>query len=585
MTIYKENLNILWGSLLVEELVRNGINYFCLSPGSRSTPLAVAVARNPKVKPIVIYDERAAAFHALGYSRATGKPAVLVCTSGTAAANYFPAIVEGSLDLVPMIVLSADRPPEKIDTGANQTIRQSKIYGDYVRWFFDLPCPSPEIPPQMVLTTINHGVYKSLAQPAGPVHFNCQFREPLVPVKRKIPLNYLQGLDPWSKHSQPYTRYSRSTAHPAKQIQSELLKVIRKTRKGLLVVGRLHSDEEKQAVGSFSRKLGWPVFTDILSGQRLGNGSDNLLPYFDLMLLAEQLHQQYQPETVIHLGDQPASKRYLQFVENNPPRNYVSLVPHSFRSDPTHRVSWRIETGLSEFCEQFSTIVSPLNDQKWSGFLKKCSQSIGRLLDLHLKKNGKLSEPAVARLISQLIPKEHSLFLASSLPIREVDMFADPHGYPVSISANRGVSGIDGTIASALGYACGRNRPLTLLIGDLAFLHDLNSLSLISAQKIPITVVLVNNRGGGIFSFLPIADFKDVFEPFFGTPHNFSFSDTARQFGLAYSLPGNTREFEAVYRQAVRSLKSSLIEVQTVRRDNVDFHSRLFTQIRLILKK
>ena len=585
MTIYKENLNILWGSLLVEELVRNGINYFCLSPGSRSTPLAVAVARHPKAGSIVIYDERAAAFHALGYSRATGKPAVLICTSGTAAANYFPAIVEASLDLIPMIVLSADRPPEKIDTGANQTIRQSKIYGDYVRWFFDLPCPCPEIPPQMVLTTINHALYKSLAQPAGPVHLNCQFREPLVPVKKKIPTDYLRALDPWLPRSDPYTRYSHSTMLPAEQIQDNLLKMIRKTRKGLLVIGRLHTDEEKQAVRTFSRKLGWPVFTDILSGQRLGNGSEDLLPYFDLMLLADRLHQKFQPDTILHLGDQPASKRYLQFVDNNPPRNYISLVPHSFRSDPTHRVTWRVETNLAEFCKKFSSAVSPVIDRKWSGFLNKCSHSIGRFLDTQLKKNGQLNEPAIARLISQLIPKEHSLFLASSLPIREVDMFADPHGHPVSISANRGVSGIDGTIASALGYACGRKKPLTLLIGDLAFLHDLNSLSLIAAQKIPITVVLVNNQGGGIFSFLPIADFREVFEPFFGTPHNFSFAATARQFGLAYRLPGDIREFETFYRQAVRSRKSSLIEVQTVRQENVDFHSRLFDQIRLLLKK
>jgi 2-succinyl-5-enolpyruvyl-6-hydroxy-3-cyclohexene-1-carboxylate synthase len=585
MTIYKENLNILWGSLLVEELIRNGINYFCLSPGSRSTPLTVAVARNPKAEPAVIYDERAAAFHALGYSRATGKPAVLICTSGTAAANYFPAIVEASLDLIPMIVLSADRPPEKIDTGANQTIRQSKMYGDYVRWFFDLPCPTAEIPPQMVLTTINHCIYKSLTQPPGPVHLNCQFREQLVPVRRKIPPDYLRDLDLWNRHSHPYTSYSLSAMLPEEQIRKDLLKIIRKTSKGLLVVGRLHSDEEKLAVRSFSRKLDWPVFTDILSGQRLGNGSENLLPYFDLMLLAEHLHQKYQPDTIIHMGDQPASKRYLQFVDKNPPRNYISLLPHSFRSDPTHRVTWRMETGLREFCEQFSHSNSVQIDRKWLGFLKKCSHSVGRFLDSQLKKNGNLSEPAIARLISQLIPKEHSLFLASSLPIREVDMFADPGGNPIPISANRGVSGIDGTIASALGYARGRNKPLTLLIGDLAFLHDLNSLSLISAQKIPITIVLINNRGGGIFSFLPIADFKEVFEPFFGTPHHYSFAETARQFELTYSLPGNTGEFETAYQKAVKSRKSTLIEVQTNRQDNVEFHSRLYDQIRSILNK
>jgi 2-succinyl-5-enolpyruvyl-6-hydroxy-3-cyclohexene-1-carboxylate synthase len=585
MTVYQENLNILWGSLLVEELLRCGIDYFCLSPGSRSTPLAIAVARNPKARPVVIYDERAAAFHALGYSRASGKPAVLICTSGTAAANYFPAIVEASLDFIPMIVLTADRPPEKIDTGANQTIRQAKMYGDYVRWFFDLPCPTAEIPPQMVLTTIDHCVYKSLAQPAGPVHLNCQFREPLIPLKRKIPPDYLRDLASWSRLSQPYTSYSLPAVRSTEQIREDLLKIIRNTRKGLLVVGRLRSQEEKQAVRRFSQKLGWPVFTDILSGQRLGNGSNNLLPYFDLMLLAEHLHPKYQPETILHLGDQPASKRYLQFVDKNPPRHYISILPHSFRSDPTHRVSWRVETGIKEFCRQFSAVGSSKIDRQWLGFLKKCSTSVGRFLNSQLNKNGKLSEPAIARLVSQHIPPGHSLFLASSLPIREVDMFADPEGNYVSISANRGVSGIDGTIASALGYARGNNQPLTLLIGDLAFLHDLNSLSIVSTQKIPITIVLINNRGGGIFSFLPIAEFKEVFEPFFGTPHHYSFTETARQFGLQYSLPTDLKDFREVYQKSFKIRKSSLIEVQTNRDENVKLHSQLYDQIRLILKK
>jgi 2-succinyl-5-enolpyruvyl-6-hydroxy-3-cyclohexene-1-carboxylate synthase len=493
--------------------------------------------------------------------------------------------VEASLDFIPMIILTADRPPEKIDTGANQTIRQAKMYGDYVRWFFDLPCPTAEIPPQMILTTIDHCVYKSLTQPSGPVHLNCQFREPLIPHKRKIPPNYLRDLAFWSKHSQPYTNCSLPAARSTEQTRQELLKMIRHTGKGLLVVGRLHSQEEKQAVRRFSQKLGWPVFTDILSGQRLGNGSNNLLPYFDLMLLAEHIYPKYQPETILHIGDQPASKRYLQFVDRNPPCHYISILPHSFRSDPTHRVNWRIETGIKEFCQQFSAVGSSKINRKWLEFLKKCSTSIGQFLNSQFNKNGKLSEPAIARLVSQHIPLGHSLFLASSLPIREMDMFADPEGNNVSISANRGVSGIDGTIASAVGYACGRQKPLTLLIGDLAFLHDLNSLSIVSTQKIPITIVLINNRGGGIFSFLPIAEFTEVFEPFFGTPHHYSFAEIAGQFELLYSLPSDLKDFKEIYQKSVKLRKSSLIEIETNRDENVQFHSQLYDQIRLILKK
>lgn len=576
---------MLWGALIVEELLRNEIDYFCLSPGSRSTPLAMGVARNPKARSTVIYDERAAAFHALGYARATGKPAVLICTSGTAAANYFPAIVEASLDFIPMVVLTADRPPEKIATGANQTIRQSHLFGDYVRWFFDLPCPSIDIPSQMVLTTIDQAVYRAASQPSGPVHLNCQFREPLVPLKKDIPAAYVRELNSWVRPSKPYTRYMGPSRVVKKQSQVELQEIVQNTKRGLVVLGRLRWEDEKLAVRHFSRRLGWPIFADILSGQRLGNPMDNLLPYFDLMLLAEQLYPYYQPDTVLHLGDQPASKRYLQFIEKSSPRHYISLLPHPYRSDPAHRVSWRLESDVKEFCETFSLPAARPIDREWVNFLKHCSNSISQLLKTRLENENTLTEPAVARLISRTIPTGHSLFLASSLPVREMDMFADSSRNKVSVSANRGVSGIDGTIASAVGYAWGKNQPLTLLIGDLAFLHDLNSLSLISLLKIPITIVLINNHGGGIFSFLPISEYKKVFETYFGTPHQFSFQNAAQQFGLTYHLPQDMKEFHAIYLKSVRGKEANLIEIQTDRTENVQFHSQLYEEIRSVLNK
>lgn len=585
MSIFKENINMLWGSVIVEELLRNEIDYFCLSPGSRSTPLAVGVARNARARSTVIYDERAAAFHALGYARATGKPAVLICTSGTAAANYFPAIVEASLDFIPMVVLTADRPPEKIATGANQTIRQSHLFGDYARWFFDLPCPSIDIPLQMVLTTIDQAVYRSVSQPAGPVHLNCQFREPLVPLKKDIPAAYLWGVNSWGRESKPFTRYMGPTRMVKKQSQMELQEIIQNTKRGLVVLGRLRWEDEKLAVRHFSRRLGWPIFADILSGHRLGNPMDQLLPYFDLMLLAEQLYPYYQPDTVLHLGDQPASKRYLQFIEKYCPRHYISLLSHPFRSDPAHRVGWRLESDIKEFCETFSPPAARHIDRDWVNFLKHCSDTIYQLIKAKLENENKLTEPGVARLISRTIPTGHSLFLASSLPVREMDMFADSTRNKVSVSANRGVSGIDGTIASAVGYGQGKNQPLTLLIGDLAFLHDLNSLSLISLLKIPITIVLINNHGGGIFSFLPIAEYKKVFEPYFGTPHQFSFQNAAQQFGFTYYLPQDMKAFREVYLKSVQSKGAHLIEIQTDRNENVQFHFQLYEAIRFALQK
>ncbi len=585
MTIYQENLSILWGSLIIDELIRNGANYFCISPGSRSTPLTVAAARHPGAKNIVIYDERSAAFHALGYARGSGKPAVLICTSGTAIANYAPAVVEAAMDYIPMIILSADRPAEKIETGANQTIRQSNFFGDYVRWHFDLPSPNEEVNPEMVLTTIDHAVHQALSDPRGPVHINCHFREPLAPLKKKISPNYLKELEWWKTSHKPYTVYSVARKAALNSDIDKFSSVINATRKGLLVIGRLKSDEEYQAVKNLSDQLGWPVFADILSGLRLGNPQENLIPYFDLMLLAEEVHESLKPDTILHLGEQPASKRFLQFVEKVQPKNYLLVSSHSFRSDPTHRVTWRLVYHLEEFCHVIGTHLKPGFDEKWFKFLKDHCQALEKRINDILKTRTDISEPGVSRLLSEMIPDSHLLFLANSLPIREMDMFGDSGGARIRIAANRGVSGIDGTIASAIGFAVALNKPVTLLIGDLAFLHDLNSLTLLSSTAVPIIIVLINNGGGGIFSFLPIAGFKEVFEPYFGTPHSFSFEHAASLFRLDYATPRNLQELQKTYQAAIQKNKSILIEVRTDRQENYDFHLELYRQVIAVLEK
>ncbi len=381
MTVYRENLNIFWGSLIIEELIRNGIDYFCISPGSRSTPLTVGVARNPRARHIIVYDERAAAFHALGYARGNRKPAVLICTSGTAIANYYPAVVEAAMDGIPLIILSADRPPEKIETGANQTIRQSKFFGDYVRWQFDLPCPAEEIPPQMVLTSLDQAVHRAVSQPAGPVHVNCPFRDPLPPLKKKFSTSHSDTLQSWLQSNIPYTHYSpvRKSVDPDEM--DRLIKLIRQARRGLLVIGRLKSESDREAAKRLARQLGWPVFADILSGIRLGNSIPAMIPYFDLMLLAETLQNDLHPDTVIHLGEQPASKRYLQFIEKVSPPHYVMIQSHPFRSDPTHRITWRIEGHISRVCAAMPETVKSKIDIRWLKQLQVHSKRIEQIVD------------------------------------------------------------------------------------------------------------------------------------------------------------------------------------------------------------
>ncbi len=581
MTLDAENLNALWASLLVEELVRNDVTYFCISPGSRSTPLTVAAARNPKARKLICTDERGAGFHALGYGRATGKPAAVITTSGTAVANLHPAVVEASMDRVPLLILSADRPPELRETGANQTIRQPGMFANDVRWQFDFPTPDEKITPQMVLTTIDQAVYRTLRSPAGPVHLNIMFREPLAPSLEPVGEKYLKNLDVWHKNAKPYTKYSPPRFMPSTDSLDATIAALKNSHRGLLVVGRLHGLQESQAVFNLTQKLRWPVFADIASGLRLGKTAN--INYFDQLLLSAKFKNEFKPDIILHIGGQMTSKRFLQFAEANPDIQYIQVTNHPFRHDPAHIVDLRIEADISLFCQAVAEKIEKHSNSNQMSSLKQKSRIVENVIAAFIKESDKICEPAVARIISQNIPKHHAVFLGNSMPIRDMDMYADPRGNQVPVGTNRGASGIDGLIASAAGFATGLERPVTLLIGDLAFLHDLSSLALLQKSSQPLIIVLINNRGGGIFSFLPIAKFADVFD-YFETPHEFSFKNAADLFKIAYFSPQTRNDFVQTYRRAIAKEQTALIEVQTHKDENIDLHRQLQKKIIIALQ-
>ncbi|HWR81772.1 MAG TPA: 2-succinyl-5-enolpyruvyl-6-hydroxy-3-cyclohexene-1-carboxylic-acid synthase [Candidatus Deferrimicrobium sp.] len=580
------SLNDLWANLIVEELVRGGATQFFLSPGSRNAPLVVAVARHHGAQFVMHFDERGSAFQAAAWAGAARSPAVLICTSGTAAANYLPAIIEASMDMVPLIVLTADRPPELHETGANQTIPQSRLYQEFVRWSFDVPCPDPEVAPEFVLTTIDQAVYRARSSAAGPVHINCRFREPLAPIGPiKDYSEYLMSVERWLHNHQPYTRYNLPCSSPTALTAEAVADVIRKTERGLLIVGRLHSDTERDAILSLARHLAWPVLPDIASGLRLGVTGEIVIPYYDLLLDSENPTFSQPPTGVIHFGGVPTSKRVQQLIERARPEHYLLVADHPCRQDPSHRITLRVEADIPEFCALLCNQVKPQVASTWQQGLIHASSAIHEALRQTIDDDPVLSEPAVARMVSQHIRRDAGLFLANSMPVREADMFADPTGPTVIVGCNRGASGIDGTIASAAGLARAINQPVTLLIGDLAFLHDLNSLALLSSWRRPFTIVLINNNGGGIFSMMPIAAVEDVFESVFGTPHGFTFETTARQFGLAYHTPATKDSFRAAYEQSQHESLVSLIEVQSDRRENFRIHEEIHRKVRDALKR
>ncbi len=570
------SINELWGYLIVEELVRNGIDYFVISPGSRSTPLTVAVARHPRAKNIICLDERGAAFHAIGYARATGKPAVLICTSGSAAANYFPAVIEAATDNVPMIILSADRPPELRQTGANQTIHQVNLYGSYPTWQFDLPCPTTEIEPKVVLTTIDLAVSRSQQSPSGVVHLNCMFREPLAPLD--APVEIPESLMQWQKSQTPYTHYARKLTIPAALEIQSLITTIQHTSKGVLVVGQLKSVAEINAVSRLAAKLDWAVFADIQSELRLSDNLPNLVHYFDLLLLTDRSELLTNIDTVIQLGTRIVSARWLKWLEKHPPANYVAIVNDAERHDPSHLVSLRLESDIVAICDRLSQVLSPISVSSWVQELRSASDTIGVSVDKFLKTT-ELTEPSLARTISQLIPREHGLWVANSMPIRDLDMHGVSDGGGLHIGANRGTSGIEGAIASATGFAMGLQTPVTAIVGDLSSLHDLNSLDLLRRNLRPVIVIIINNDGGGIFSFLPIAKSTAIFDTYFGTPHGLEFSRAAKMFGIDYYHPQDREELIHNYTQALEHRRSAIIEVTTDRAKNWQFHQDLQSYI------
>ncbi len=571
-------LNRLWAGLLVEELVRCGVDFFCVAPGSRSTPLVAAIAENPRARSRIHYDERGTSFAALGYARATGKPAAWVTTSGTAVANGRPAVAEAATDNVPMLLLTADRPPELRQTGANQTIVQPGIFGEYVRWSFDMPAPDAAIDPAMVLTTADQAVHRTLRAPRGPVHLNLMFREPFLSepgleTEDELPA-HLAG---WRESEGPYTRYAATKPAMDEAEAGRLWSDLRRVERGIVVAGRLTSREQGEAALGLAEALGWPLLPDIGSQVRLGARSENLAAHYDLLLGSERFAEAHMPEAALHLGGPSVSKRLQQFLSRRHPRLHAVVREDPSRLDPNHRTTHRIEADVVDFCASLTASERRTSPSSWTASWRDASEKAGGYLERRFSESGELTEPIVARLVSRHIPDGHGLVVASSMPIRDMDAFAASDGAAIPVAANRGASGIDGTVATAAGFAHGLQSPVTLLIGDLALLHDLNSLAML--RDLPAVIVVLNNNGGGIFEFLPVSQHKEFFEPYFGTPQDVSFEHAAAMFGLAYAHPHTVAEFTESHEAALARNTPTLIEVQTDRGENTELHRNILREV------
>lgn len=576
------NINHLWAALIVEELTRCGVTHFFVAPGSRSTPLVTAIVRNPRATSIVHFDERGTAFAALGFARASGKAAVWVTTSGTALANGLPAIVEAYVDAVPLIALTADRPPELRRTGANQTINQPGIFGNYTQWAIDGPAPDSSIDPAFVLTTVDQAVHRSAS---GPVHLNWMFREPLIPSDDGSSFDdYLSSLEEWEADSVPYTLYPAVLKTVDHVIADDLVNILDEATRGIIVAGRMATLDEGKAVLKLARHLQWPLFADI-GAQISGHEEDDpIVGNIDFLL--EDISAVERPDVILQFGRRYTSKKLLHWVSETSTKHQILVDPYPDRLDPLHSVDVRIEAEIAPLCAMLERHIiekksrapnsaPPAEVSEWMCIWRRKDRNISKCLSQYFQQDDELTEPLLARTLSQLLQEGQGLVVGNSMPVRDMDVFGLLKRKQIHVALNRGASGIDGTVATAAGALLGWEKPVTLFLGDLSLLHDLNSLALLKKMPFPLIIVVVNNDGGGIFSFLPISSYNDVFESHFAVPHGLTFKASAEMFGLRYEKPHDTESFQSVYKRASQENRSTLIEIETDRLNNVAIHQAI----------
>lgn len=550
------HINLSRSRKLIDRLIQCGVTSFVICPGSRSTPLVFAVTERDDVATFVHFDERGAAFYALGRGRATGLPTAVITTSGTAVPNLMPATVEAANDRVPMILLTADRPTRLRHTGANQTIDQQRIFGGFADYV--------ELDSAASLDPATASGIRSF-----PVHINCPFDEPLLPSPDDIrPLTSRFSAGANSDISTPIDRAVQRCAE-----------FVDSATNGLVIAGTLRDQAETRAVEALATRLGWPLLPDITSGLRLGVDAANVIAHYDLILSGAAI-QDEDPVDVFHIGGRFVSKRLLQWLQRARIRRYCLLGPYDERFDPAGCATDSIVAPVEPICSKLIEIGSPVKSSSTLDRWRKMEDGIARLLSEELWARSDFTGAAVAAQVAETTPEDYGLFLASSLPVRLVDWFAPSNGPRRRVAANRGASGIDGTVASAAGFAEGLDAPVVLLIGDQALLHDLNSLAMLSRIRYPVTVVVLNNGGGGIFDHLPVSEHKSIFEKHFVNAHNLRFEDIARQFGLDYSGPSSIDEFMRVFRQSLERNTSGIIEVVTDRRLDQQQHQRIIDAIK-----
>ncbi|MEF8913592.1 2-succinyl-5-enolpyruvyl-6-hydroxy-3-cyclohexene-1-carboxylic-acid synthase [Natronomonas sp.] len=563
------NVNSLWAEVIADELVKAGIETAVLAPGSRSTPLTVAFAEHPDIEALSLLDERSAAFFALGRAKRTGRPVPLICTSGTALANFHPAVVEAGQARVPMLLLTADRPPELHDSGANQTIDQQDLYGDAVRDYRTLPEPeAADRKLRSLRTTLCRAVGTATGTEPGPVHLNVPLRKPLEPDARAADLSEavpdvtvpdgFADEHPIAVEGRngPFVDVTEGRAGLSKSDRRTVADAIEGAASGLIVCGPANRPAPaRDALLGLARETGFPVLADPLSGQRfgahLGMTETPICGGYDSYISAIE----ETPDVVLRFGASPTSKPLRHYLRDSGARQFV-VDPAGGWREATFTATDLVVADETRLATELASAVR----RDAGGYAERFSEAEADYWEL--VEGDEPEEGAVLSDSIELAPDPTTIFVSNSMPVRDLDRFARPRAANLTVLGNRGASGIDGITSSALGAGSGIDDPLVAVLGDLAYYHDMNGLLAVSRCDVDATVVCINNDGGGIFRLLPIEE-HDAFEEWFRTPHGLDFEGSADVYDIEFARTRNREGFRDLYTESVGSDGTQVIEVVT----------------------
>jgi 2-succinyl-5-enolpyruvyl-6-hydroxy-3-cyclohexene-1-carboxylate synthase len=571
----------------VDELARCGMRHACTSPGSRSAPLVLSLVGERRLRCHSHVDERCAGFFALGLAKRNGLPAAVACTSGTAVAELAPAVIEAHEARVPLLVLSADRPAELRENGAGQAIDQLKLFGSAAKWFFEVSLEGAAGPAQLrfIRTLACRAYWTALEGRPGAVHLNFPLREPLVS-DEELPVD-----DSGRADGRPYLRRTAAVADGAADEQ-DLGELVRGAQRGVIVAGRHErGDGLAHVAAEFACAAGWPLLADPLSGARRGEAA---VAHYDALLRDGGFTAAHEPDLVLRVGDLPVSKPLRSWLGGLGSVAQIVLDPEGAWQDPSSVVSRSLALDPAAVLRRLigelqgqpvHMPAAPAGDTeadpgaregwlaRWRNADERAAEALVAVLDGH-----ELCEPAVAAELGSLLSDEATLFVASSMPVRDIESFWPVREQPPRVLCNRGANGIDGTVSSAFGAAAAAREPVVLLIGDVALAHDIGGLLAARRLGLGLTIVLVNNGGGGIFDFLPLAGVaeQEVYETHVATPTGLDFARAAELYGLEHELAQDLRGLRGAIERALGAPHTTIVEVRTRRAANVDAHRRIW---------